>query len=378
MTGDRACLLRMLAQGLDRPAAAAAAGAPADRLAAAARQCGGIQAQDLMATRLAANARVAGLRLPEVIAACDVGQAVVRSWFMRGTLHLVAAQDAPWMTALLGPVTIARYRGRRAQLGLDDALCTAAVHALAQVLSAGPLDRKAIMAGLRADGVPVPGGQAPAHLLIYAACQGVIARGPDQGAEPTYKLLPPAAPDPMGSDGPAALARRYFAAFAPASAADFSAWSGLPVRACGAAIKSLHSELAELAEVVVQGSRMWVPAAWLDSPVDHPPGLWQLLPAFDTYLVGYRHRDLLIDPAVAGLVYPGGGWIHPAVVRDGRVVGTWRLQRAGRAGRAGGAATADILLFDGSTPPAELATVVAGIGAFLGQPVGMRSVTALT
>ena len=368
MGEDQACLLRMLAQGLDRPPTA---GGPAERVAAAARHCAGIQAQDLMASRLAANARAAGLGLPEVIAACDAGQAVVRSWFMRGTLHMVAAQDAPWMTALLGPVTIARYRGRRASLGLDEALCAAAVHALAQVLSAGPLDRKAIMAGLRADGVPVPGGQAPAHLLIYAACQGAIARGPDQGAEPTYKLLPPDATDAIGSDGPTAtmaLARRYFSAFAPAGAEDFSSWSGLPARACDAAIKSLQGELAEVA---VRGRPMWVPTACLDRGADPPPGRWQLLPAFDTYLVGYRHRDLLIDPAVARFVYAGGGWIHPAVVRDGRVVGSWRLRRTG------GVATADILLFDGCAPPAELAEAVEDVASFLGLPVSMRGVTSL-
>ena len=49
MGEDRACLLRMLAQGLDRPPTA---GGPAERVAAAARHCGGIQAQDLMASRL--------------------------------------------------------------------------------------------------------------------------------------------------------------------------------------------------------------------------------------------------------------------------------------------------------------------------------------
>jgi hypothetical protein len=218
----------------------------------------------------------------------------------------------------------------------------------------------------------VPGGQAPAHLLISAACQGVIARGPDQGAEPTYKLLSPDAPDAIEWDGPAAviaLARRYFSAFAPAGAEDFSSWSGLPARACGAAIKSLQGELAEVA---VRGRPMWVPAAWLDCAADQPPGRWQLLPAFDTYLVGYRHRDLLIDPDVARFVYAGGGWIHPAVVRDGRVVGSWRLRRTG------GAATADILLFDGSAPSAELDEAAEDVGSFLGLPVSMRGVTSAT
>lgn len=364
MTADQARLLRMQAQGLDSPAAGDSA---AERVAAAARRCGGIQAQDLQASRLAVHARAGQVRLPETIAVCDAGQAVVRSWFMRGTLHMVPAEDAPWLTALLGPVTIAKYRRRRADLGLDGGLCAAALAALPQVLSGGPLDRNAIMAALRADGVPIPGAQAPAHLLIYAACSGVIARGPDRDSEPAYVLRPADQRDAGELVGPAAvtaLARRYLAAFGPAGADDFSSWSGLPARACRTAIDGLRGELAE---VEVQGQPMWVPAQTRDTWPDQPAGHWQLLPAFDTYLVGYRNRDLLIDPADAKFVYAGGGWIHPSVVRDGQVVGSWRLRRNGAA------ATADVMLFDGSAPPEQLTAAAARLGRFLGLPVTMRT-----
>lgn len=45
-----------------------------------------------------------------------------------------------------------------------------------------------------------------------------------------------------------------------------------------------------------------------------------LLPAFDEYLVGYRDRSALIDPAYVRKVNAGGGMLSPAVVIDGRVV----------------------------------------------------------
>ena len=105
---------------------------------------------------MAVRARADRVTLAEVTAVCDAGWSVARSWFMRGTLHMVPAEDAAWLTALLGPGTIARYHGRRARLGLDDDLCAAALAALPEVLSGGPLDRTAIMAALRSAGVPSP------------------------------------------------------------------------------------------------------------------------------------------------------------------------------------------------------------------------------
>ncbi len=53
----------------------------------------------------------------------------------------------------------------------------------------------------------------------------------------------------------------------------------------------------------------------------------RLLGAFDAYLLGYARRDLALSPTFARRIQAGGGWIHPALVVDGRVVGTWRQQR---------------------------------------------------
>ena len=52
----------------------------------------------------------------------------------------------------------------------------------------------------------------------------------------------------------------------------------------------------------------------------------RLLAAFDNYLVGYRHRDEMLDPALRPLVYVGG-IIKPTVLVNGRITGLWRLIR---------------------------------------------------
>jgi hypothetical protein len=50
-----------------------------------------------------------------------------------------------------------------------------------------------------------------------------------------------------------------------------------------------------------------------------------LLPAFDTYLLGYRSRSLVLPPAYAARIQAGGGVLNPALLVDGRVLGQWKL-----------------------------------------------------
>ena len=49
-----------------------------------------------------------------------------------------------------------------------------------------------------------------------------------------------------------------------------------------------------------------------------------LVPAFDEYLVAYRRRDDVLDPADVANVNDGGGILNPVVVLDGIVVGAWK------------------------------------------------------
>ena len=59
------------------------------------------------------------------------------------------------------------------------------------------------------------------------------------------------------------------------------------------------------------------------------PRRLRLLPMFDNYLLGYRDRTAMLDPARHPQVYVGG-IIKAAVVCDGRVIGIWRLERSAR------------------------------------------------
>jgi hypothetical protein len=282
-----------------------------------------LQAQATPAARLAVRVRTSTVDAAAVDRACAAGE-VVRTWAMRGTLHMLAANDVRWVVALLGPVFAAAARRRRLQLGLDDATCERGLAALAEVLAgAAPLTRADLVVRLADAGVRLePRSQAVPHLLGYAALHGLICRGPERGAEPTYVLLDswvPATPARSAEDALAELARRYLAGHGPAGAEDFAAWSGLPVTRARAGFAAIAGEVTPVGPAAV------LSCVDLDAPP--PPRVVRLLGQFDAYLLGWRGRDLILDPAYAKRIQAGGGMIQPALVVDGRVAGTWRLDR---------------------------------------------------
>lgn len=323
LTPDEVLRLRLRSQQLAGPRAA--------EVAEVVRRMGAVQAQSTRDARLALRPRGQGFGAAAVTEACNVTRSVVRTWAMRGTLHMLARPDVGWIVDLFRPPA-GGLSARQRQLGLDPGLLARARPAIAEVLSGrGPLTRAALVAELAARGVAVDArSQAPAHLIGYAARQGLICRGPDlRRDEPTYVLLA----DWVGEQAPAGpgealarLARRYIAAHGPAAPGDFAYWSGLPL---GRARRGFGLIAGELEKVDAAGGEAWMlPAGERPCPGDAAPSV-RLLPNFDEYLLGYRSRDLILPPRFARRIQAGGGWLRAAVVVGGRVAGTWRQQRTG-------------------------------------------------
>jgi hypothetical protein len=224
---------------------------------------------------------------------------------------------------------VAASARRRAELGLDEDVYARALAATVELIAdGGPLGRGDLAAELEARGIDVSGQRAP-HLIGRASLEGMLCHGPDVTGKPTVALLADWAPDVVvGGDREAALAElavRYLRAFAPAGPRDFAAWSGLGLREARTAFDGLGDRLEE---VVVAGAPAWRLAG---APIDAEPAsapVVRLLPHFDTYLLGYAGRDLAVEPPFGRRVLPGGGWLHPTVCVDGRVVGVWKGERA--------------------------------------------------
>ena len=339
---------RMTRQGL----AARSTAATAEVAAAAV----GLQAQDVGAARLGVRARSDAVGEASVISALQHDRSAVRTWLMRSTVHLVAAEDLRWMAELFGPVMERNHRTRWRQLGITEPVIEAALPHARELLDRRGLTRHELAAELAARGVQLgEDGQAPTHLLAALTARGLTCRGADRGRDATFVLIdnwvapaqPP--PDPLRE-----LTRRYFRAFGPATAADFAAWSGLP---SGTAIASVRDELTEVSFDGRQG--------WTLGQVEPTPA-FRLLPMFDNYLLGYRDRTAMLDPRVQDQVYVGG-IIKAAVVCDGRVIGIWRLDRSART------ATVRVTPFEpfNRRHDRELDRERADIERYLGRPVGL-------
>jgi hypothetical protein len=333
---------------------------PAKRVSAVVSAIGAIQAQSTAAARMAIRARSSGLTAASVDHAVSETRSVVRTWAMRGTLQMMPSADIRWLIGLLGPRFTKVGQRRRNQLGLTDALCAKAMTAFATILKAGPLTRTQIVEQLADHGVRIDRKtQAPPHLLMYAANQGLICRGPDvEKDEPTYVLLADwlaGKSEHSPADPLAELARRYLTGHPAATPADFVSWSGLPAGDGRQAFELLGDELVPV------GPGFALATTSLEPPKHCPP---RLLGQFDAYLLGYKSRNLILEPKDEKRIRAGGGMINPAVLADGRLVGTWRLDRTAKAIKI------TVTPF-GELPrgaKAGLAAEAEDIGRFLGSP----------
>lgn len=257
----------------------------------------------MRATRLAVRARTSGLTAADVDDAVFRGD-VVRTWAMRGTLHLVAAVDLRWLTRIFGPYFRDRQRPRRRQLGLDDDACARGVAQLASFLRA-PMTRAEIVERVDLD----LAGQAAPYFLAFAAFAGVICRGPERGSEATYVLVD----DWVRDDRDGLLAERYLRGYGPASPADLAAWSGLPVTVA----RKAFDDVRDLTVPDGAGFR-------LRDQEPETTARVRLLGHFDAFLLGYRERPIPAEHA--GVIQTGGGFVMPSVSVGGRIMGAWRAE----------------------------------------------------
>jgi hypothetical protein len=295
----------------------------------------GVQAQDLPAGLLSMRARSTGLTAAGIERSRQEERTILWMWCLRGTLHLVSAEDAGWLVSLLGPAFIAGDRRRFYQLGWDEPKAEAGLRLVREALQReGALRRAEISGLLKENGLPSE-GQAPVHLLYRAALEGMLCTGPNRGREPTYVLWeswlgkirrrPP-------EQALAELARRYLQAYAPAGPQDLASWAGLKASQARQAWQLITGELVE---VQATGEPAWLLKSqlpWLEETLAQGDGsepVVRLLPRFDTYLLGYARRDLAVDPAYARRIHPGGGMLNAALLVDGRALGAWKVQRRG-------------------------------------------------
>jgi hypothetical protein len=275
---------------------------------------GAVQAQDYQGAAWALALRVRRLTLADVDRALADGR-ILRTHVLRPTWHFATPADLRWMLALTGPRLKRLLATYDARLELTPALYRRARGIIVRALEGGRSMTRNELAVELARGRIVASGQRLAHLVMDAEIGGVICSGPRRGAQMTYALLDeraPATPSLTRDEALAALASRYFQSHGPATAHDFAWWSGLTVTDARKAV----------ALAGVERSLLTTPPS-----LDRVAGAHYLLPNFDEYLIAYRHRGAVLDPARARNfgVFTSVEFPHQ-VVLHGRVAGSWRRE----------------------------------------------------
>jgi hypothetical protein len=296
----------------------------------------GINAQRVSAMMLSLRARIRDLERSDIEDAISKQRTLVRTWAMRNTIHLLHAGDIRWFVALFRPGLMASSQYRRDQLGLGEEFLERAMKEIRAILKGGKaMTRWEIMDGLDEKGITLDRkSQAPIHLIHYAALKGMVCMGPDRNnGEPTYVLLDKWIGKRAGGAKKPDLAwllQRYLAGYGPADMHDFAAWSRIPVTKAREAWRSAVST-GSITEGQLGEKSLWLLKEKSGSKTEPSPPkhVVKLLPAFDSYVLGYANRELVVPLEHHKDVYRGGLTVATVMV-DGSAAGVWRHDRLGK------------------------------------------------
>jgi uncharacterized protein YcaQ len=310
--------------------------APGGDMLAVVSEIAGVHAQVMSSAELTVWTRVAGLDREAVSDALWRDRSLVKTWAMRGTLHLLPAAEFPlWQAALSNRRGYERASWQR---GFDTTReqLEAMLLAIRQALDGRVLSREAL-----ADEVARITGSAElgdklrhswGALLKPAASQGLLCFGPSDGQRVRFTRPDQWLQGWREQDPDAALletARRFLHACGPVTREDYARWWGVTAPQGGRVLKRLGDELIP---VEIGGAGAWMLAADAEEigAASATPSV-RLLPAFDQYVVAAtRHAEQLMPGPFKDRVYRPQGWLSPVLLAGGHMVGTWRQEPKGR------------------------------------------------
>jgi hypothetical protein len=298
------------------------------------RRLCGIQAQVASSAELCVRVRRTSSKPGEIARALRDGK-LIKTWAMRGTLHLLTPEDAGAYLSLIAAGRSWERPSWQKWFGITPKQLDALRVVVREVLGDKVLTREELVAALIARRGYGHLGEALRSgwggLLKPLAWQGDLCFGPSRGTRVTF-MRPEAAsarwagvPEPEDA-APIAIAA-YLQAYGPATVHGFANWLSRG-RTSKQRLRGWFDELKpRLAEVDVGGERAYVMAADLDDlRATKATRAVRLLPGFDQFVMGPGTEDAHVVPARRrSAVSRQAGWISPVVVAGGVVRGTWQV-----------------------------------------------------
>lgn len=298
-------------------------------------QLGGVQAQVMSAAELALAVRLDGLPPQQVQTALWRERSIVKTWAMRGTLHLVAASELPLYAAARSLQELRSLRTYFNYFGIAQKKVDAYLDAAPEILTAKPMTREEFAAKMAArlntpkflDALLYSGWGTPLKPLAW---RGDLCFGPNRGQKVTFVNGRKWIGKWKRREPYAALQevlRRYLRAYGPSRAVDFALWWGFSLRQTRKLFDSLEDELLQ---VDVDGWRALALQTTIEAMQDSTTrNKVNLVPLFDMYVMALG-RGAELEPHLPKRyhkrVYRPQGWISAAVLVDGVIQGIWEYQ----------------------------------------------------
>ncbi|MEA2656496.1 MAG: hypothetical protein QOI23_1861, partial [Chloroflexota bacterium] len=205
--------------------------APAKDLTRAVGDIGGAQAQVMSAAELQIGVRV-DCKVADVRTALWKDRSLVKTWLMRGTLHLVPATDLPLYSAAMSTRWVRTLAAWLKFVQLTEPEFVSILESIGDALDGNPMTRDELIAKVahgRSAHVREVLKSGWGGMLKPVARRGLLCFGPNRGQSVTFVK-----PEHwLGSwnelDPDEALievARRYLRAYGPATKVDFARWWG--------------------------------------------------------------------------------------------------------------------------------------------------------
>jgi hypothetical protein len=297
----------------------------------------------MAAAELSLAERVEGITRHDVRDALWERRSLVKTWTLRGTLHLHPADELPLWYAAARAVSPTEPQELAAWVDPKGELHPALGHDDVQEIRAAVLEaldgRCLLREELAAEVVRRVGPKAQGRLLSGFAFFGGadLCQGPPQGSKITL-----ARPDQWlerwdevdEQEALREVCRRYLRTYGPATPKDFREWfTSRQFKPADA--RALFDSIANELEVVdVEGRDAFVLVGDTDFP--QPEASVRLLPEYDVYVMGVRERDQLVPEEVRRQIaaHGRGKYEGPAGVRflmiDGVASGLWERKKRGK------------------------------------------------
>ena len=321
------------------------------------------------------NARLDGLRPEDVRDALWTHRTLVKTWAMRGTLHLIASDDLPSFVAAAPTRRVATTDAWLKYFGVTKGELDTIFRTVDATLDGQPrtraelIDAVAKATGRRDLAEKLQSGWG--SFLKPSAGRGTLVFGPDRGRNVTF--VDPEdwlgkSVRPKGEDGPDSdealgrLVERFLRLFPGADLPGVGRWWGSRYTMR----KAVAAAGLDLVSIDVEGTAGLVLRSDVKELSARKPftGV-RLLPGFDAYVNDLPRRvDALMPVNRHADVHRVAGWVSPVVIVDGRVAGTWELT----SGKRGGLTVQPFSRWRGGARK-ELVAEADRIAAFLDRPL---------